>query len=258
MFVRELRHFWKSVNQCIKEDRGEFVAARFFIVGDIHACPQELETLLRSLELQPQDQLVFLGDYVDRGPGAREVVDLLLGLKADEVCQMTFLKGNHEDMFLDFLGYHGRYGEAFLYNGGNATVQSYGLPPLLIGREAAAALPPDHLEFYLSLQTTFPWETTLCVHAGVNPLRSLDQQTEEDLLWIRQEFIFHPHTFPYTVVFGHTPHREAFFHLPYKVGIDTGLVYGGKLSCLEMTEKTLFQIARDTKTIKVTDVANRW
>jgi serine/threonine protein phosphatase 1 len=118
------------------------MGVRFFIVGDIHACPQELEALLASLELQAEDRLVFLGDYVDRGPDARAVVDLLLGMKADNVCQMIFLKGNHEDMFLDFLGYEGRYGEAFLVNGGNATVQSYGIPQELLGREAASLCLP--------------------------------------------------------------------------------------------------------------------
>jgi serine/threonine protein phosphatase 1 len=223
---------------------------RFFVVGDIHACPQELETLLHSLALQPEDRVVFLGDYVDRGPDARAVVDLLLGMKASGVCQLTFLKGNHEDMFLDFLGYPGRYGEAFLVNGGNATVKSYGLPQTLTGQEAAAALPPAHLEFYLALETVHINESTFCVHAGVNPRRPLDQQQEEELLWIRQEFIFHPHEFPYTVVFGHTPHREVLFNLPYKIGIDTGLVYGGKLSCLEVTEKKLFQIARGSTQVK--------
>ncbi len=62
------------------------MTARLFIVGDIHACPQELETLLSALSLRPADRLVFLGDYIDRGPGAREVIDLLLGLQADESC----------------------------------------------------------------------------------------------------------------------------------------------------------------------------
>lgn len=231
---------------------------RFFIVGDIHACPQELETLLLSLELQAEDRLVFLGDYVDRGPDARAVVDLLLSMKADEVCHMTFLKGNHEDMFLDFLGYEGRYGEAFLVNGGNATVTSYGLPQDLLGREAAALLPSGHLDFYLSLDTVLVEDEILCVHAGLNPLRRLDEQIEEELLWIRQDFIFQPHDFLYTVIFGHTPHREVLFDLPFKVGIDTGLVYGGKLSCLEITEKKLFQIARGNPQVKVTDVAARW
>lgn len=231
---------------------------RFFIVGDIHACPQELETLLASLDLQTEDRLVFLGDYVDRGPDARAVVDLLLGLKADGVCQMTFLKGNHEDMFLDFLGYEGRYGEAFLVNGGNTTVQSYNLSPELSGREAASLLPSSHLDFYLSLDTVLVEGETLCVHAGLNPLRRLDEQNEEELLWIRQEFIFRPHNFSYTVVFGHTPQREVLFDLPFKVGIDTGLVYGGKLSCLEIMEKKLFQIPRGSRQVKMTDVAARW
>jgi serine/threonine protein phosphatase 1 len=226
------------------------MGSRFFVVGDIHARPQELEILLKSLALQPEDRVVFLGDYVDRGPDARAVVDLLLGMKTSAVCQMTFLKGNHEDMFLDFLGYRGRYGEAFLVNGGNTTVKSYDLPQTLMGREAAAALPPEHLEFYLSLETIHTNEGAFCVHAGINPQRPLDQQHEEELLWIRQEFIFHPHDFPYTVVFGHTPHREVLFDLPYKVGIDTGLVYGGKLSCLEVTEKKLFQITRGGKQVK--------
>jgi serine/threonine protein phosphatase 1 len=232
--------------------------ARFFIVGDIHACPQELERLLSSLALQPEDHVVFLGDYVDRGPDARAVVELLLGMKADAVCRMTFLKGNHEDMFLDFLGYEGRYGEAFLVNGGSATVKSYGLSQTLRGKEAAALLPPAHLEFYRALETVHLNGGTFCVHAGLNPLRPLEKQNEEELLWIRQEFIFHPHDFPFTVVFGHTPHREVFFDLPYKIGIDTGLVYGGKLSCLEVTERKLFQIARGSRQVKETNVTNRW
>ncbi|HXG18221.1 MAG TPA: metallophosphoesterase family protein [Methylomirabilota bacterium] len=232
--------------------------ARFFIVGDIHACPQELERLLSSLALQPEDHVVFLGDYVDRGPDARAVVELLLSMKADAVCRMTFLKGNHEDMFLDFLGYEGRYGEAFLVNGGSATVKSYGLSQTLRGKEAAALLPPAHLEFYRALETVHLNGGTFCVHAGLNPLRPLEKQNEEELLWIRQEFIFHPHDFPFTVVFGHTPHREVFFDLPYKIGIDTGLVYGGKLSCLEVTERKLFQIARGSRQVKETNVTNRW
>ena len=234
------------------------MTARCFIVGDIHACPQELEALLAALCLQREDRLVYLGDYVDRGPGAREVVDLLLELKADALCELTFLKGNHEDMFLDFMGYNGHYGEAFLFNGGSATLESYDLPQTLQGREVAAMLPPAHLEFLLDLKILYPVGETLCVHAGVSPLKSFEEQREEELLWIRQEFILHPHALPYTVVFGHTPQREVFFDLPYKVGIDTGLVYGRKLSCLEVTEKKLFQVAKGSRKVKVTDVASRW
>ena len=234
------------------------MGARFFIVGDIHACPQELEILLSSLVLQTEDRLVFLGDYIDRGPDASAVVNLLLGMKADAICQMTFLKGNHEDMFLDFLGYQGRHGDAFLVNGGSTTIKSYGLKPAALRKNAAEALPSAHIDFYRSLETLHINGSTLCVHAGLNPLQPLEKQTEEELLWIRQDFIFRPHEFPYTVVFGHTPHREVLFDLPYKVGIDTGLVYGGKLSCLETTEKKLWQIARGSREVKIETVANRW
>jgi len=234
------------------------VTARFFIVGDLHACPRELETLLAALSLRPEDQLVFLGDYIDRGPGAREVVDLLLELKAEEACALTFLKGNHEDMFLDFMGYDGHYSEAFLFNGGSTTLKSYGLSTNAPGREAVAALPPAHLEFFLNLKALSPVGEVLCVHAGVNPSRPLEEQSEEDLLWIRGEFILNPHALPYTVLFGHTPRREVFFDLPYKVGLDTGLVYGGKLSCLEWTEKRLFQIAKGGRKVQMTEVASRW
>jgi len=236
------------------------MTARFFIVGDIHACPQELEALLTALALQHEDRLVCLGDYVDRGPGSREVVDLLLGLKADAVCNLTFLKGNHEDMFLDFLGYGGHYGEAFLMNGGVQTLMSYGCAPALLmdGMQIAEQIPQAHREFFRNLELVLPRDEVLCVHAGIDPLRALADQDPEDLLWIRQSFIDNPHRLPYTIIYGHTPQREVRFHLPYKVGIDTGLVYGGKLSCLEMTEKKVFQVAKGSRKVNVTDVAGYW
>lgn len=231
---------------------------RFFIVGDIHACPQELEVLLTALSLQSEDRVVFLGDYIDRGPGACEVVDLLLGLKTAGVCTLTFLKGNHEDMFLDFLGYDGHHGESFLLNGGATTLKSYRIARSTTDRETALFLPPDHLQFFLDLETYYEADDILCVHAGINPLLSLADQNEEDLLWIRQEFIANPHTLPYTVVFGHTPRREVLFDLPYKIGIDTGLVYGGKLSCLEVTGKKLFQVVKGSQKVQIVDVEAYW
>lgn len=234
------------------------MTGRFFIVGDIHACPQELETLLTALSLQREDQVVFLGDYIDRGPGAREVVDLLLGMRAEKVCAMTFLKGNHEDMFLDFLGYEGNYGEAFLMNGGVKTLKSYDCLPFMETTEISERVPEAHRTFFRTLELMSPAGEVLCVHAGVNALHSLEDQKPEDLLWIRQEFIDNPHAFPCTIVYGHTPQREVRFDLPYKVGIDTGLVYGGKLSCLEFTEKKLFQVAKGSHTVKVTDIASYW
>ena len=233
-------------------------SGRFCIVGDIHACPAELETLLTALSLQPEDHLVCLGDYIDRGPDAKAVVDLLLGIQTAEVCHCTFLKGNHEDMFLDFLGYDGLYGQSFLMNGGQHTLASYQCDPGTPGREVAALMPDAHRDFFLNLQLYLPADAILCVHAGINPGCALETQVAEDMLWIREAFFAHPHDLPYTVVFGHTPQREVGFDLPYKIGIDTGLVYGGKLTCLEITEKKLFQIERGSQRVVMTDVSEYW
>ena len=238
--------------------------SRFFIVGDIHACPAELEALLSALVLQAEDQLVFLGDYIDRGPGAREVIDLLLDLRADQVCGLTFLRGNHEDMFLDFLGYGGLYGDAFLMNGGVQTLHSYGCWP--DASSATRRIPEAHVEFLRGLALSFLGQglspdlspDILCVHAGIDPSRSLVDQQAEHLLWIRQEFIDNPHSLPCTVVYGHTPQPEVRFHLPYKVGIDTGLVYGGRLSCLEWTDKVLYQVAKGSRQVRGFEVGKHW
>ena len=231
---------------------------RFFIIGDIHACPQELEDVITACALEREDRVVFLGDYIDRGPGAREVVDFLLDLQTDKVCALTFLKGNHEDMLLDFLGYPGHFGESFLINGGAATLKSYGLSEEIQGQHAARHLPPQHLAFFQHLERYVAIADTLCVHAGVTPLHSLEEQNDEALFWIRQEFIAHPHSLPYTIMFGHTPQREVLLDLPYKVGLDTGLVYGGKLSCLEVNEKKLLQVRKGIRRVEVTDIASYW
>jgi serine/threonine protein phosphatase 1 len=82
------------------------------------------------------------------------------------------------------------------------------------------------------------------VHAGVRSTRPLDQQEEEDLLWIREEFINRPHPFAATILFGHTPQRDVRLDLPFKIGLDTGLVYGNRLSCLELERARVWQIAR--------------
>ncbi|MFN8628243.1 MAG: metallophosphoesterase family protein [Candidatus Binatia bacterium] len=223
-------------------------AARTFAIGDIHGCVDEVERLLECIAPTPADRVVFLGDYVDRGPSSKAVIDRLLRLRR-EGPRCVFLKGNHEDMFLAFLGDAGRYPDAFLLNGGEATLRSYGLERCA-GPEVARKLPADHLQFLRSLQLYHSHGDFLCVHGGLSPLRRLDEQLGEDLLWIREEFIASRHPFPFTVLFGHTPSREVFIDLPYKLGLDTGLVYWNKLSCLELEEKELYQIRRGERTVQ--------
>lgn len=223
-------------------------ASACYVVGDIHGCVHELDRLLDQLAPSADDSIVFLGDYIDRGPDSAGVIERLLRLRC-EVAGCVFLKGNHEDMFSAFLGYEGQYGEAFLYNGGGSTLRSYGVENLSPG-DIAARLPPAHLEFLRSLKMQHEIGEFLCVHAGLDPGRSLAAQTPEDMLWIRGPFIDQPHPFPFTVLFGHTPCREVIIDLPYKLGIDTGLVYGNKLTCFEITKRELWQLERGGRRVE--------
>jgi serine/threonine protein phosphatase 1 len=223
-------------------------SARTFVIGDIHGCSEELSRLLDALALAAEDTVCFLGDYVDRGPSPRAVIDRLIRLRR-EGPRCIFLKGNHEDMFLAFLGEPGHYGDAFLWNGGDATLASYGLAGQP-GSTVRDRLPEAHRAFLLGLETHVELGRFYCVHAGVRPTRPLDQQEDEDLLWIREEFIVPPHPFPVTVAFGHTPQREVRLHLPFKIGLDTGLVYGNKLSCLELGSAELIQIRRHADAVE--------
>jgi serine/threonine protein phosphatase 1 len=98
----------------------------------------------------------------------------------------------------------------------------------------------------------------LCVHAGIHPSKALTAQSQIDMLWIRNEFISSSHRLPYTVVFGHTPQRDVLFDVPGKIGIDTGVVYGGKLTCIELEEKLLYQIERGARRVSQTSVKHFW
>jgi serine/threonine protein phosphatase 1 len=226
---------------------------RLFAIGDIHGCVDELSTMLNAIAPVHGDTVVFVGDYVDRGPAVRHVIELLLEYARGEA-EYVFLKGNHEDMMLSYLGLDGHYGESFLLNGGTPTLESYGLAE---GAPALEGIPPDHLDFLRTLATSYLHPPYLFVHAGISPLRQLEEQTVEDMLWIRQEFIFNPHPVGATVVFGHTPMRAVMIDLPYKLGIDTGLVYGGKLSCIEFNEGVLYQVARRSRQVKSQSVTTR-
>ena len=118
-------------------------ASRLFAIGDIHGCVDELAVMLKTIAPVLGDTVVFVGDYIDRGPASREVVDLLLEFN-DGPADAIFLKGNHEDMLLSFMGLPGHYGESFLFNGGAPTLESYG-----IGEADLAAtrelIPPHHM-----------------------------------------------------------------------------------------------------------------
>ena len=229
---------------------------RTFVVGDLHGCVDEISALLDAIEPTADDAICFLGDYVDRGPSPKGVIDRML-LLCEEGPRCTFLKGNHEDMFLAYLGYPGHHGEAFLWNGGDVTLDSYGID-VAVRDDAAKHLPPRHLEFLLNLRPWALFDDFLCVHAGLRPTRPWDKQDEEDLLWIREDFITAQHPYPFTVLYGHTPQRQIRVDLPYKIGLDTGLVYGNLLSCLELSRKELFQIRRGSGNVQGRSLAEEF
>ena len=227
---------------------------RLFVIGDIHGCFDELSTLLDFLEqkekLDQEDLVIFIGDYIDRGGFSKEVVEKLLSFSR-MFPKTVFLKGNHEDMLLGFLGLEGDGGEYYLQNGGKDTLLSYGFVTDMPAEEIAAQFPEEHRAFYQRLDHGVLLGEFLFVHAGVDPGKPLSRQSKRDLLWIRQAFTQNTHELPYTVVFGHTPFEEIFFDPPFKLGIDTGLVYGNKLTCLELVEGLVYQVETRDREVQV-------
>ncbi len=238
----------------------EFSPSRTYVVGDIHGCNLELQSMLTFLEgtqkIGAEDLVVFIGDYIDRGPDSNGVVASLISFQKRHP-QTIFLRGNHEDMFLEFLGFEGTEGMAYLKNGGAQCLQSYGLSGEATSEEALASMPRDHLSFLLNTERYVIADKYIYVHAGLDPLRDLRTQLDSSLFWIRDEFITNIHKFEKTVVFGHTPYRDVLFHLPYKIGIDTGLVYGNKLTCLELTGETVLQVKKGSSEILVATFAQK-
>jgi serine/threonine protein phosphatase 1 len=226
------------------------VGGRVFAIGDVHGCAAELDVLLHGLDLGRGDTAVFVGDYIDRGPDSRAVLDLMLALQRRDDVASVFLKGNHEDMCLAYLGRPGHWGEAWLGNGGRYALLSYGVHPDATSGEVLDAMPESHLAFLQGLATSHQAAGHLIVHAGVRPDRRWSEQDDEDLLWIREEFLGRPHGLPHTVVFGHTPHRAVLVDLPYKIGIDTGCVYGGALTALELRSHEVTQVRRGDRRVR--------
>lgn len=231
---------------------------RLYVVGDLHGCVREfailLDTLLGQENLTADDLVLFIGDYVDRGPDSKAVVSMLLELRR-RFPGTVFLRGNHEAMLLDYLSGDPSARELYLYNGGDTTLASYGLDRNAPPREVLKAIPREHLQFFEESEHGVLLAEFLFVHAGIHPYMAVNEQRLEDVLWIRNEFIMSIHELGKTVVFGHTPFHEVFFNLPYKIGIDTGLVYGNRLTCIELVDGKLFQVAKDGNSVEIVQLA---
>jgi len=221
---------------------------RVYAVGDVHGCAELLAGLLSQIDAHlAQHPIarpieVFLGDYVDRGPDSRRVIDLLI--KRRETRETVFLKGNHETYLLRFLK-DPKILDTWRQYGGFETLLSYGVKPPLRPKlwerrepSLAGILPDDHLQFLSQLITNFACGDFLFVHAGVQPGIPLDRQREEDLLWIRDDFLQSDDDFGKYIVHGHTPVQEPDIR-PNRINIDTGAFATGRLTCLVIEDEEM-------------------
>ncbi len=209
-------------------------------IGDIHGCAQSLDLLLKRLSPAPDDHLVFIGDYVDRGPDSKGVIDRLIALRETHSC--TFLRGNHEALMLAYLN----GGEADLWwaNGGIATLRSYQAD------NAALEIPEAHVDFIRSTQLYYDTPDFFFVHAGLKPSLTIDENLrrygEEVLLWERSHLQASTTVWEKPVVFGHTP-QSIPLNRDRMIGIDTGCVYFthptlGRLTAVRLPEREFVSV----------------
>lgn len=212
---------------------------KIFAIGDIHGCYEKLRELMERIPYDPQqDTLVFLGDYIDRGPQSREVLTYLCQLRR-EAEKVVMLMGNHEYLMLE---YH-RSGDPALLPflrqlGIDKTLNSYGVnhPQSL---QDMLFLPAEHRDLLDSLLPYWETEDYIFVHAGLDPNLSLAQHDLSTLCETRAAFITDEHDYGKLVIFGHTAFDMPFV-TPTRIGIDTGAVYGNLLTAVELPARIFY------------------
>ncbi len=220
---------------------------RVYAIGDIHGRADLLERLIAKIETDadtaPEDRqmLIFLGDYVDRGFQSKDVIDFLTNGKLSRF-ETLFLKGNHEAAFEKFLNDPG-FGPEWSHYGGSETLMSYGIqPPRMkrmspewedVCRQLNEKLPASHRDFLASLDLYGIVGDYVFVHAGLRPDKPIDEQTEQDMLWIREDFLSDPRLFEHVVVHGHTPIEKPHIDVR-RIGVDTGAYLTGKLTAVRL------------------------
>ena len=209
-----------------------------FAIGDIHGSYTKLANLLKHCTAHGGERtprFVFVGDYVDRGPRSREVVELLMKRQAAAPDHIVCLRGNHEEMLISVL----QDGDKALWlcNGGDMTLRSYGVT-------SAGSIPDEHLVWFDSLPLSESDNKRFFVHAGILPGVPLDQQEEDAMLWIREPFLSDPRDHGLYIVHGHTPLETGEPEcLPNRLNLDTGAVFGGPLTAAVFDNSAVGPIA---------------
>lgn len=201
--------------------------ARTYALSDIHGCLDKLQRLVALCEADggaAEPKFVFLGDYIDRGPDSRGVIEFIMAMQARHPANVISLIGNHEDMALNAIDDPRAIDLWVNRNSGDKALASYGVAH-------PSDLPSDHIAWLRALKTHHDDGRRFFVHAGIDPSRPLDQQDRHDMLWMREPFLSDPRDFGRFIVHGHTPLRGGQPDLRgNRVNIDTAAVLGGPLT----------------------------
>ncbi|MDJ0919680.1 MAG: metallophosphoesterase family protein [Henriciella sp.] len=233
-------------------------AIRVYAIGDIHGRADLLVDLMNKIDADSEGvsgevHLVFLGDYIDRGLQSRHVVDLLLSDRMDRYIT-HYLKGNHEDAILSFMG-DPEFGPRWASYGGRETLVSYGVKPprsMALSDDWMRAhdaflksIPMTHQTFYRQLKTSVRLGGYGFVHAGLRPGRVFAEQDDRDMMWIREEFLQDKSSFDVFVIHGHTPidspHRDH-----RRINVDTGAYFTGRLTAVRLEGNSVEFISTET------------
>lgn len=219
---------------------------RIYAIGDMHGCSNLLDELQQRIAKDLEDRphaaphVICLGDYCDRGPDTPGVIDRLIAMKSGPM-KASFLLGNHDNYMPEFLK-DSRFQDIHLHwfdprMGGDATLKSYGVDPLFLNDrdqardEFESCLPAAHLAFLKDCDLCLPIGGYIFVHAGIRPGVALADQTKEDLIWIRDEFLPFKGDLGAKVVHGHTIVDQVQHH-SNRIAVDTGAFRTGVLSCV--------------------------
>ena len=214
------------------------MSTRTIAIGDIHGCDAALEALLSAIAPNAEDTIVALGDYVDRGPGSRQVIDRLIALGSH--CKLVLLQGNHEEMMKRVV-LDDQEPYEWLRHGGVDTLDSYGFVGDL------DVVSSEHRDFLRNLQNFYETETDFFVHANFDPNLELADQSDDMLRWVKlTQYLPDRHFNGKRAIVGHTHNRQGeIVAMPHLVCIDTYCYGGGLLTALDTTNDVVWQAKRN-------------
>ena len=225
-----------------------------FVIGDIHGCLKQLISLQKKILNYPnfkkgRDLFVYLGDYIDRGLYSKDVINQVIRLQKEKI-KSIFLMGNHEQIMIDFLFNKINNLSYWINLGADQTFKSYDIEIAEFIKDGfdddnmdklreafLKKLTKENIDFFNNLKLSYILSQYLFVHAGINPEKPLSEQNKMDFLWSRSDQFFDKDfKFEKIVIHGHTPEKDV-INFPYRINVDTGCFFSGKLSCVCLNDR---------------------